>query len=111
MSAGTSSSLRTAIQCIRPDLTANFVVDIQQMTDLLIRLGYEPGPVITINPYLHGPLTTVMTAIAEHGPDAVIVPDFEHIDGLDRLIRERAQLIVADSGRVSERIPSKVAAA
>lgn len=105
----TRTSEPTAIRCIRPELTADWVGDIQKMTDLAIRLGYQPGQVVVIDPRREGPYATVIGAIAEHEPAAVIVPDIDHIDGIDHYIRERVLLINTETGVVSERITPEVA--
>jgi len=85
---------RLAIRCVRPDLTDDRERDERQMTAVGVRLGYAVDEVVVIiDPSREGPLTTVMNALARTKADAVIVPDLDHIDGIDKRIRERAQLI------------------
>lgn len=106
MGADTAASGRLAIRCIRPDLTADRYRDEHEMGNIGILLARAVDATvipIVIDPRREGPATTVLEAIARTGADAVIVPDLEHVDGIDHLIRERADLITVHPPRVLER--------
>lgn len=99
-----TTSGRLAICCIRPDLTNDRERDERAMRDLGVRLGYAvDDTVVPLDPLKQGLYTTIMLALRASGANAVIVPDFEHIDGLDRIIRDHAQLITLEGERVLER--------
>jgi len=101
----TSSGPRTFICCLRREISgADFAAAVYDAYDLGRRLGYAPaGPVVEIDPRREGPATTVLLALARTGADAVITQDLEHVDGIDRLIRDRAELITVEGERVLER--------
>ena len=103
MSAGVTSSQRTAICFLNPGITTDRAADERAMIELAARLGYDTDEPVIINPYRMGPYVTVMTAISEQRPAAVIVPDLDHVDGIDRYIRERVLLITVAGERVLER--------
>lgn len=107
----TSAIDRTAIRCLRPEFSRDPFAEITMMTDFAIAHDLTPGPVIFIDPRREAPCTTVLTAIAEYGATAVIVPDLEHVDGIDHQIRERARLVTVDQGVILEQLPPKVVAA
>ncbi len=92
---------RLALRCIRPDLTTDQDRDERAMRELGVRLGYAvDDTVVTLDPTVQGPYTTIMLALRASGANAVIVPDHEHIDGLDHAIREWVQLITVEGERV-----------
>ncbi|WP_024802311.1 hypothetical protein [Nocardia sp. BMG51109] len=74
------------------------------MTEIGVRLGYAvDGVVVVLAPSREWPLTTVENALKRTKANAVIVPDLEHIDGLDRQIRERAQIVTVEGEKILER--------
>ena len=98
-----ASTGRLAIRCLRPDLipALDRARVEQEMTDLAIRLGRAVDlATVEINPSVAGPWATVANAIAHTHATDVIVPDLEHVDGIDGLIRERVQLITLEGERV-----------
>lgn len=99
----TKTAEQLAICFLRPDLSADTVADKRDMRDLGERLGYTVGEIVEIEPRREGPWATVGSAIARTGAAAVIVPDLEHIDGIDRHIRDQAKLITAEGERILER--------
>ncbi|WP_280265179.1 hypothetical protein [Nocardia wallacei] len=104
MESGTISPGRLAIRCIRPDLTGDRNRDEQQMTEIGVLLGYAVDEVVVVlDPSREWPLITIENALNRTKADAVIVPDLEHIDGLERPIRERAQLITVEGEKILER--------
>lgn len=95
---------RLAIRCIRPDLTDDRDRDEHEMMELGVRLGYAVDETaIRIDPTKEGPYATVMLALGRTRADAVIVPDLEHVDGIDGAIRERVLLITLEGERVLTR--------
>lgn len=107
--SGATTSNPLAIRVIRPDITAERTAAEDAMEALADRLGYIAGAVVVVDPRKAGPCATVLTAIAKYHADAVIVPDLEHVDGIDRYIRDRVQLITVDGERVLERTAAAVA--
>lgn len=93
---------RKAIAVLRIEIRGgNDEVD---MRALGARLGYAvDAHLVAIDADREGPLATVATALARTGADTVIVPDLEHIDGIDHHIRQRAQIITVAGERVIER--------
>lgn len=85
---------RVAIRCIRPDLTTDRERDEREMTATALRhhLAVDTSTV-TIDPDVEGPWTTVALAIARIHATHVIVPNLEHVKGIERQIRARAGLI------------------
>lgn len=104
----TTDTQRIAIPLLRIDIQTE--TDADRMSALAHGLGYELGEFVVIDPRREGPYTTVMQAIARTHAAAVIVPDLEHVDGIDRYIRERVQLINVENERVLERIDAGAAA-
>ena len=109
----TPSSGRLAIRCMRPELIApaDRTRIEQEMTDLAARLGRAVDLVtVEINPTLAGPWATVANAIGRTHATDVIVPDLDHVDGIDHWIRERVQLISLRGERVLGRLVTTQAA-
>lgn len=99
----TDSTSRLAIRCIRPDLSEDRAADEQAMSEIGEHLGYRVGEVVVITPTLEGPLVTVMDALAAASADAVIVPAWDHLFGIDRYLRDVVQLISVASERTRQR--------
>ncbi|MBU3063137.1 hypothetical protein KO481_16575 [Nocardia sp. NEAU-G5] len=100
---------RLAILLLRTDIRG--ADDVRNMRELGARLGYEVADhVVVLDPAVEWPLRTIVRAL--HGePGAVmIVPDLEHIDGLDAEVRRMAQVITVEGERVLERAPAGAAA-
>lgn len=75
------------------------------MRDLGVRLARAvDDTVVEIDPRREGPTATVLEAIARTGATDVIVPDLEHVDGIEYWIREHARLITVNPPRVFERV-------
>ncbi|WP_280378575.1 hypothetical protein [Nocardia wallacei] len=93
---------RKAIAVLRIEIRGgNDEVDMRELGE---RLGYEVDPIlVAINPGSEGPLTTVLLALNRTKATAVIVPDLEHIDGIDSHIRRKAQIITVVGERILER--------
>lgn len=102
-----TSSSRLAICVIRSGLVASTdLADVvRQMTDLAVRLGRAVDTTtVFIDTTVEGPWTTVATALGRTHATDVIVPDLAHVEGIEALIRERAQLITLAGERVLQRI-------
>lgn len=98
-----TSSPRLAIRCYRRDLIApNEIARIErEMGELGTRLGRAVDlTTVVIDPAVAGPWATVGTAIALTHATDVIVPDLEHVDGIEYWIRQHAQLITLEGERV-----------
>ena len=103
--------MTTALCVHRPEISADPARDLADMAAIVQRLGYDQAVTIAIDPELAGPVTTLLTAIGKRRPDAVVVPDLGHVDGIDHLIRSRGTLITVTPERILEQLPSKAAAA
>lgn len=94
---------KIAIPCLRIEIRQGN--DERDMRALGERLGYAVDEhLVVLDLRREGIYTTVMLAIRRTGAEAVIVPDLEHVDGIDHAIRERAQLITVQGERVLERV-------
>ncbi len=93
MSTGATSPELLAIRCIRPELTKDRVADEQAMSEIGVLLGYRVAEVVVIAPTVEGPLVTVMDALAATNAEAVIVPTWDHLYGIDKYLRDVVRLI------------------
>lgn len=103
MTQGCTGSAPLAIRCIRPDLTEDRDADEQAMSEIGELLGFQVGEVVVITPTIEGPLVTVMEALAEAGAEAVIVPGWDHLFGIDRYLRDVVRLVSVASERTRQR--------
>ena len=107
MTTTTTAPGRLAICCLRPDLipTPDRARVEQEMTELGTRLGRAVDlTTVIIDPTREGPWATIANAISTTHATDVIVPDLTHVEGIETLIRERAQLITLAGERVLQRI-------
>lgn len=101
------STSRLAIRCLRPDLipAADLARVESEMAELGTRLGRAVDlTTVIIDPSVAGPWATVAAALDRTHATDVIVPDLEHVAGIEALIRERAQLITLAGERTLQRI-------
>ena len=102
---------RVAVRFIRPDLTGDPAADDQAMTAVGVRFGFAVDETtMLIDPMSEGPLTTVLLALRRRKADAAIVPNFDHVDGIDHHIRRVAHLIVAEDEKMLERAQAEATA-
>ncbi|MBF5002413.1 hypothetical protein IRT45_35440 [Nocardia sp. BSTN01] len=93
---------RIAIAVLRIEIRGGN--DEADMVGLAERLGYRlHEQLVEIDPDREGPLVTVTNAIRHAGAEAVIVPDLQHVDGIDEHIRQRALLITVEGERIMQR--------
>lgn len=110
----TPSAGRLAIRCVRPELIP--AADRARIEHEMTALGTQLGRVVDrltveIDPTREGPWVTVANAIGRTHATDVIVPDLEHVDGIDHRIRERVQLITVKGEQVLERLITTTQAA
>ncbi|WP_280393270.1 hypothetical protein [Nocardia wallacei] len=98
-----SASGQLAIRVLRPEISADSISDVEGAAKVGEQLGYTVGEVVEIFPRREGAWATVANAIARTGAAAVIVPDLDHIYGIDHLIRERVRIITVEGERILER--------
>ncbi len=95
------TSDRLAICCVRTDLTTDRERDVRLMCELGERLGrVVVGPPIDLEPLACGIFTTIRLALRTTGATAVIVLDFDQLNGALHAIREHAELITVEGERV-----------
>ncbi|MGF6881745.1 hypothetical protein ABH933_001256 [Nocardia sp. GP40] len=71
-------------------------------------LGYDVDEqLVELDPDNEWPLTTIVRALQDKPGAAIIVPDLQHVDGLDREIRLIADLITVAEERVLPQGPSE----
>lgn len=107
------TSARLAIRCLRPDLIAKDDRERieQEMTDLGVRLHCAvDAEIVVIDPRELGPWATVANALARTGATHVIVPDLWTVDGIDRQIRARAELISMAAQQIMDAAEARAAA-
>jgi predicted aconitase len=105
----TTSANRTAIAVLRIEIRGGN--DERDMREIGTKLGYDVDEqLVAIDPHSEAPLKTVMKALRATGATAVIVPDIDHIDGIDHQIHERALIVTVEGERVLERAATGAAA-
>jgi|GEM_PF-2267857 len=93
---------RVAILALRSELRDSN--DEHNMRDLGARLGYEvDNHVVVLDPTVEWPLRTIMRALHDKPDAVVIVPDLQHIDGLDAAVRLMAEIVTVEGERVLKR--------
>lgn len=102
-----TSASRLAICCIRCDLIAK--KDRERIEKEMAALGTRLGravdlTVVEIDPTVAGPWMTIANALGRTHATDVIVPDLAHVEGIEAIVRERAQLITLAGERILQRI-------
>lgn len=102
---------RVAIRCIRPDQTQDRARDEREMMELGVRLRCAvDDTVVVIVPTEQGPWATVANALARTAATHVIVPDIWVVDGIDGLIRARAELVSVAGQQVMDEAEARARA-
>jgi len=100
---------RIAIPCLRIEIRGGN--DERDMRALGERLGFDVTELVAVDPRSEGAYTAVMLAIRRTGAVAVIVPNLQHVEGIDHWIRQHVELITVQGERVLERAVTGVRAA
>ncbi|MGF6889468.1 hypothetical protein ABIA39_008930 [Nocardia sp. GAS34] len=70
------------------------------------RLGYDVDEqLVVLDPDKEWPLTTIVRALQDRPGAAILVPDLDHVDGLDREVQLIADLITVAEERVLPHAP------
>jgi len=102
-----SSRTRIAIPCLRTEIRGGN--DERDMRAVGAKLGYHVDKkLLVLNPTDERPLTTILTALHDTPGAAIIVPNLQHIDGLDDAVRLVAEVITVDGENVLERAHTTV---
>ncbi|WP_153414796.1 hypothetical protein [Nocardia macrotermitis] len=76
-----------------------------EMAELGARLGRAVDvTTVVIDPSVAGPWATIAAALGRTRATDLIVPNLAHVEGIETLIRERAQLITLTGERILQRI-------
>lgn len=100
MENGTAAR-RIAIAYLRTEIRGGN--DVHRMRELGARLGYDVAGVVTLDATVEFPLTTIVRELHDKPGAAVIVPNMQHLNEIDSVVRLIAPIITVEGERVLER--------
>jgi len=97
-----TSGNRVTIPCLRIDIRQGN--DERDMRAVGAKLGYHVDEhLLELDPAAEWPLTTIVHALQDKPGAALIVPDLEHLAGIDSAVRLLAAVITVKGERILER--------